>query len=57
MKYQSMTDPNRRRPDLLPIIVLLAIVGVAVAALWLFPYHQSVVQHQNCVAVGRDDCG
>jgi hypothetical protein len=52
-----MTDPNRRRPDLLPIIVLLAIVAVVCAALWLFPYLQLAVQHQNCVATGRDDCG
>jgi hypothetical protein len=50
-----MTDPNRRRPDFLPIIILLAIV--VGAALRLFPYVQSVVEHQNCVAVGRDDCG
>jgi len=52
-----MTDPNCRRPDLLPIIVLLAIVGVVCGGLWLFPYLQSVAQYQNCVAVGRADCG
>jgi hypothetical protein len=52
-----MTDPNPRRPDFLPIIVLLAIVGVVCAGLWLFPYLQSGVEHQNCVAVGRTDCG
>jgi len=52
-----MTDPNRRRPDLLPIIVLLAIAGVVFAGLWLFPYLQSAVEHRNCVAVGREDCG
>jgi hypothetical protein len=57
MRQQSMTDPNRRRPDLLPIIVLLAIVGVVCAGLWLFPYLQSAVEHQNCVAAGREDCG
>jgi hypothetical protein len=52
-----MTEPNRRRPDLLPIIILVAIVGIVCAGLWLFPYVQAVVEHQNCVAVGRDDCG
>jgi hypothetical protein len=52
-----MTEPNRRRPDLLPVIILLAILGVAGAGLWLFPYLQAAVQHQDCVAVGRDDCG
>jgi flagellar basal body-associated protein FliL len=57
MKWVSMTDPNRRRPDLLPIIILLAIVAVVVGGIWLFPYFQSVAEHQNCVAVGRTDCG
>ena len=52
-----MAEPNRRRPDLLPIIVLLAIVAVVCAGLWLFPYVQSVMERQNCIAVGRDDCG
>jgi hypothetical protein len=52
-----MTEPNRRRPDLLPVIILVAILGVAGAALWLFPYVQSVIQRQDCIAVGRDDCG
>lgn len=51
-----MTEPDRRRPDLLPIIILLAIVGAVVAGLWLFPYVQAVVERQDCVAVGRDDC-
>jgi hypothetical protein len=52
-----MTDPNPRRPDLLPIIILIAIVAVVVGGLWLFPYLQSAVEHQDCVAVGRADCG
>ena len=52
-----MTEPNRRRPDLLPIIILVAIVGIVCAGLWLFPYVQAVIERQNCIAVGRDDCG
>jgi hypothetical protein len=52
-----MTEPNRRRPDLLPAIVLLAIFGLACAGYWLFPYFQNNVQRQNCIAVGRTDCG
>jgi multisubunit Na+/H+ antiporter MnhB subunit len=52
-----MSDPNRRGPDLLPMIILGAIVAIVVGAIWLFPYFQSVSQHQNCVAVGRTDCG
>jgi hypothetical protein len=57
IKWQPMIEPNRRGPDLLPVIILLAILGVACAGLWLFPYVQAVVERQNCVAVGRDDCG
>jgi hypothetical protein len=51
-----MTEPNRRRPDLLPVIILLAIVGAVGAGLWLFPYVQAALQHRDCVAVGRTDC-
>ena len=52
-----MTEPGRRRPDLLPIIILVAIVAVVGAGLWLFPYVQAIIQRQDCIAVGRDDCG
>jgi hypothetical protein len=52
-----MPEPNRRRPDLLPVIILLAVVGAVCAGLWLFPYLQAVIQRQDCIAVGRVDCG
>jgi hypothetical protein len=51
-----MTVPNRRGPDLLPAIVLVAIVAAVGVGLWLFPYVQAVLQHRDCVAVGRTDC-
>jgi hypothetical protein len=51
-----MTGPNRRRPDLVPVIVLLAIVGAVGAGLWLFPYFQATIQRRDCIAVGRTDC-
>ncbi|WP_213774790.1 hypothetical protein [Bradyrhizobium sp. dw_78] len=51
-----MTEPSRRRPDLLPIIVLLAIIGVIFAGLWLFPYLQAAIQRRDCIAIGRVDC-
>lgn len=57
MTEPKMTEPNRRRPDLLPIVILVAIVGLVCAGLWLFPYLQSVIGRQNCIAVGRTDCG
>jgi hypothetical protein len=56
-RLQLMPEPNRRRPDLLPAIVLLAIVGAVGAGLWLFPYVQTALQHRDCVSVGRTDCG
>jgi hypothetical protein len=52
-----MTGPNRRGPDLLPVIVLVAILGAVGAGLWLFPYVQATLQHRDCVAIGRTDCG
>jgi hypothetical protein len=38
------------------MIVLLAILGAVGAGLWLFPYVQAVLQHRDCVAIGRTDC-
>jgi hypothetical protein len=52
-----MTEPERRRPDFLPIVILVAIVGVVCAGLFLFPYLQSTIDRQNCIAIGRTDCG
>jgi hypothetical protein len=51
-----MTSPNRRGPDLLPVIVLVAIVVAVGAGLWLFPYVQATLQRRDCIAVGRTDC-
>lgn len=52
-----MTEPTPRRFDLLPIVILLAIVGIVCVGFWLFPYIQSMVEHSNCVGIGRTDCG
>ncbi len=50
--------PERnQRPDFLPVIVLFGIVVVICLGIWLFPYLQSVIQRQDCVATGRQDCG
>jgi hypothetical protein len=38
------------------MIILLAIVGLVGIVIWLFPYAQEIVQHQNCVGSGRVDC-
>jgi hypothetical protein len=51
-----LSEPGPRKPDLLPAIILLAIVGLIGIAIWLFPYVQGFVERQNCIAVGRVDC-
>ncbi len=52
-----MPKPNSQRPDLLPVIVLLGVVGVICIGFWLFPYVQKVIQREDCISVGRQDCG
>jgi hypothetical protein len=52
-----LPKPNPQRPDLLPAIILLAIVVLFCAVVWLFPYIQGFVERENCIAVGRVDCG
>lgn len=49
-----MTD--RRPPDLLPLLTLLAIVLVLLAGWWLFPRFQRMVSYQDCVASGHVNC-
>jgi hypothetical protein len=52
-----MPDPDSGRPDFVPIIVLCAVLGAIGLGFWLFPYMQKMIQGQDCIAVGREDCG
>jgi hypothetical protein len=52
-----LPQPNSRRPDFLPVVILLAIVGLIGIVIWLFPYMQGYVQRQNCIAAGQVNCG
>jgi FtsZ-interacting cell division protein ZipA len=45
-----------RRPDVLPILILVAIVGLILVGLWLFPRLQAALSFQDCVATGRANC-
>ena len=45
-----------RRPDLLPILTLVAIVVLILAGVWLFPRLQQALSFQDCVATGRANC-
>jgi hypothetical protein len=46
-----------QRPDILPILILLAAVLLFVGGYYLFPTLLHAVQHTDCVASGRTDCG
>jgi hypothetical protein len=50
--------PERnQRPDFLPLLVLLGIVIAISLGIWLFPYLQSMIQREDCVAAGWNNCG
>jgi hypothetical protein len=51
-----VAKPNSRGPDFLPLIVLFAIVATICLGFWLFPAVQKIIQRQDCIAVGRNDC-
>jgi hypothetical protein len=42
---------------LLPALVLVGLVAAGLLVWWLFPVFQGWVAHQDCVAVGRTNCG
>jgi cytoskeletal protein RodZ len=46
----------KRRPDLLPIFTLVAIVVLILVGVWLFPRLQQALSFQDCVATGRANC-
>jgi hypothetical protein len=51
-----MPETNPRRPDLLPVIVLAAILATIGLGVWLFPYALDYIHRQDCIAIGRVDC-
>jgi hypothetical protein len=55
--YNFLPEPNSRRPDFLPLLILLVIIGLIGIVIWLFPYAQGYVQRQNCIAAGQVNCG
>jgi hypothetical protein len=50
---------SEQRPPskLLPILVLCGMILLAVFAWWVFPYVQGWISNQDCVALGRTNCG
>ncbi len=54
-----MIDPSQnppRRFDILPLVLLVAMAALFVAAWWLFPLLQHYVYWQDCAASGRTNC-
>ncbi len=53
--WPTMSEPP---PSRLVSVLLLGAVVLAGLLLWrLFPLFQGWVNHQDCVALGRTDCG
>ena len=48
---------QKTRFDLLPWLVLAGIALAGLLAWWLFPLVQSFIANQDCVALGRTNCG
>jgi hypothetical protein len=49
---------DQRPPSrILPILVLGGIVAFCLLAWWLFPVVQGYMARQDCVALGRTNCG
>ena len=50
--------PSRRPRDILPLIVLAAILLAGLAAWWLFPLVHGAISYQDCIASGHvNNCG
>ena len=52
----NQPDAHRRRPDLWPTAVLIALVGMIALGWWFFPALQRYVFLQDCVASARTNC-
>ena len=50
-------DDRPGQSHLFPILVLGGLVVAGLLAWWLFPVFQGWVAHQDCVALGRTNCG
>jgi hypothetical protein len=42
---------------LIPVLVLGGVAALMLMAWWLFPIFQGWMAHQDCVALGRTNCG
>lgn len=49
-------EDNPRRWDLLPVLVLAAVVAAMLLGVWLYPKLQHYLSQQDCIATGRTNC-
>lgn len=56
-----MADERDRRrrsyPDLVPALVLAAVLLAGLAGWWLFPLALHALSYQDCIASGHVNCG
>jgi hypothetical protein len=57
MEYRDSTPGESALHRLLPVLVLAAFVGLCLLGWWLFPVVQGWIAYQDCVALGRTNCG
>ncbi|WP_419730714.1 hypothetical protein [Lichenicola sp.] len=53
-----MADPGKPSPlpSLMPFIVMAVLLVVIYGGFLLFPMIKSIINQQDCVATGRNDC-
>ena len=57
VKEPGADEQHRRRPrDVLPVLVLAAILLLALIGWWIFPLVQHAISQQDCIASGHDNC-
>ncbi|WP_216851019.1 hypothetical protein [Acidisphaera sp. L21] len=55
--YRVIMSEPPDQSRLLPVLLLAGLLALGLLAWWLFPLFQSWVAHQDCVALGRTNCG
>ncbi len=51
-----MADDDDRRPEFLPVIVMVGLVLLMILGWWLFPKLAAIVAHEDCIGTGRTNC-
>lgn len=49
-------EKDTQRWDVLPVVVLVALVLLMLLGWWLYPKLQHYMSQQDCIATGRTNC-